>query len=240
MNCERFRRFLTDLVLDESASPEMEFHLSDCAPCRAALDDQRRLMGRIDEEIAESLGVTPSSEFLPKARLRIASQCAPARSAFRGWLVPPTAVAVGAILVGLCLWWRIPAGPPTHPIAVMAPSAPSITRFQPSAPLVPAPRAVGATRVKRASHGTPPAEPEVLVPPGEEEAVRCLAEGLRHEGVDPATFLTARFVVVGPEEARVNAPLETVRQFPSDLRGTRLWPEEARPMNLEQVERSAS
>ncbi|MBI2840388.1 MAG: hypothetical protein HYX75_18885 [Acidobacteria bacterium] len=239
MKCEGFGRLLTDLALGGSASPEMESHLSDCARCRVALEDQRRLISRIDEEIAASLDVAPSLEFLPKASLRIARQCAPTRSAFRGWLLPVTAVAAGTILVGLCLWWRRSTVLPSHPIAVKAPSAPPIT-FQPSPPSVPVPRAVVTTRIKRASRVTPLVEPEVLVPPGAEEAVRCLAEGLRYHSVDPARFLTAGFVVVGPEEARVNAPLEAVRQFPTDLNGTRLWPEEARPLNLEQVGRSAS
>jgi len=125
-----------DLTGDERA--RFAAHLSDCAACRRAVDEQRRLDSLLVEATARLVSVPASLAERVERRLRIARS---RRLAAGVALLAATAAAI-------CIWLRNP--PPTD-----APTPPA--RVQPEAPPSELPLAVDPVRV------TFPADANVLV-----------------------------------------------------------------------------
>jgi hypothetical protein len=167
VSCEVYRPGLTDVALGLAAPPALEAHLRACASCRALLDEDRRLLGRIDGEVEAALQVAPSAGFLPRVRQRV-EEVPAVRGRWRWWVVPAMAAAGAA--------WLLLRRPP--PVPVVAPPAPVVAEVTPppvSLPIPPAP-------VRHAARAPRVAEPEVLVPLAEREAfARYVADLERHQ-----------------------------------------------------------
>jgi hypothetical protein len=208
MGCERYEEELTDAAIGTPASPDLERHLASCAACRSRLEGERRLMAGTDRILRDVLSVEPSPGF--EARLlRAVRHAAPAASrswwALRGWTVP-MAAGLGLLLVGGGLMWRWawPAPSPRQTAAgpAVRASSPSSTAVESAVP-VRGPESsppVGAVEPDRVAEAPPrrPAvpprpsarEPEVLVPPGREQALAQFVAMLRDERVEPPKGLT--------------------------------------------------
>ncbi len=220
MDCERYRKNLTDIALGAMESrrqAEFAAHLAVCAGCHAALERERRLLAAIDIGIAASVAAEPSPEFAARVRQRLEQKSLSARSRFSTW-VPATAVALvvlGVVAVWLARRRPVVPGTPEPPAVasqqrptVTAPAAEAASRARPSRPTEQAATPRGATpaRGHLKQVVAQVAEPEVLVPPGQHEAVLQLYAALRSGRVDPAS-LVAPSAPLEPAELKI-APLE--------------------------------
>lgn len=187
MSCERYRSTLTDVALGVPAPPEVERHLTECASCRAALESERRLIARIDDGLREALEIEPSPALLPRVRRRVAQGAAPF-ARWVPWLVR-AAVGVGIVALGIRFAGRRHTGPPA-PVekAAQRPAvlAPKESRSE-AATIAKMPVLSAVARVRAARR----AEPEVLVPAGEEAVLRRFLEDLHRQGSDRLSMLAA-------------------------------------------------
>lgn len=179
MSCERYADALLEHALGEPAPLELESHLRCCAACRGALERERRLLGKIDGELRDAVSVSPSPELLPRVRARVADAAATGRPWRLFWLLP---AAAGLVALVAAVSLRQPSGAQATQASSAAPPAAArvaeATRPVPeargSAGDLPAKPIVRRPRTQRTR-----TEPEVLVPPGEEELVRRFVVALR-------------------------------------------------------------
>jgi hypothetical protein len=197
MSCERFEGERIDVAAGESPSPALQAHLDGCAACRARLDEQRHVLGDVDRVLGARLSAEPSADFAARVRARV-GETEPRRPWRPVWVAALAAALAAAVLAG---WMarrsdrEVPAGPPQAATVSEAQSRQDAPRVTPSdqprrssAPAVTSPR-VAATRVAATAPRRVPAregaEPLVLVPSGEEDALRRFVDSLRH-GAQPA------------------------------------------------------
>lgn len=181
MACEQCNDWLMDAALGALPSrneAELRRHLAVCSSCRSALERERLLLGAIDCGIAASMAAEPAPEMVARVRMRLAEETASAANAFRLWL--PIAAAVLAMVVLLAHWFRprVPSAPGVA--GETPPSTPQVA--VPSAPLsaVLSPRERSVHRSVSQPRKASLQEPEVLVPPGQWQAVLELADALNH------------------------------------------------------------
>jgi hypothetical protein len=205
MGCERYEAELIEAAVGTPASRELERHLAECLACRSRLEGERRLMEDADRSLRAALRVEPSPGF--EARLLVAARRdARSRSLF-SWPAPVWASALAAGLGFLLVFgWLArrsprPASSPSQ--AAVATGAPAPAPRE-SAPVVEtggtvrgpgsSPR-VAAAEPPRDPDGGPvrsrPSrrEPEVLVPPGREQALVQFVSMLRDPRVEPPKLL---------------------------------------------------
>ena len=166
------------------------------------MNDEREqsLLGRIDEELRQALDVAPSPAFLPRVREKVAREAAP-RAWGLSWLV--LAVA-GAAAVAAAAWLlQSQPAPQSSPVAELRVERPALSAT--TAPAVPeARRAVKVVPV--AATAQPAPQPEILVPPGQEEALRRFVSAIWSGQVDATAIIAGDAPSVLPD--LVIAPLE--------------------------------
>ncbi len=239
MSCERYREALADVAAGAPAPAGVEAHLASCDACRAEVGVLRRALAMADEEMATLRTAEPSPELVVRIRQAVAeSDGAPAWRL--GWLWPAVAVAA-TVAVALAIWPGrgpqpgAPAASNTRPerpapvLPTVPPEAPhegsaAPASFPTAAPL-PAPEAStgpaspSSSRRPRAPWGE--ALPEVLVPPGEAEALLRFAAHLQTRVVSPDSLLVADLSAPLPEPKDVEIrPLEIVPLDPAETSGT--------------------
>jgi hypothetical protein len=188
-----------------------------------------------DAEMAGLLSAEPSPEIAVRIRQALAESEPGRRFA---WLWPATAAAVTllvAVAVGLGRGPRPSPSPVTRattdPLVIPrdspSPGPEGSTRFVgPSSPLTSRPaqddRVVAvAHRRPPVSTRTIPAEPEVLVPPGEAEALVRFATLVNCRAVAPDSLIVADLSAPLPEPNAIEiAPLEIVPLDPAETSGT--------------------
>lgn len=232
MPCERYRDALTDVAAGRPAPVDLEGHLASCGDCRSQLAALRAALAGADAELAGLLAAEPSPELAVRIRRAVAeSEASPAWRL--GWLWPATAVAA-TLLVALAVALGRGTGPAPVP-RVAEDARPPQSAFaargeEPAGePLVPAVAAQPPTpvppaaslRPRRAGRSVIPAGPEVLVPPGEAEALLRFAAHLQTRGVSPESLLVADLSAPLPElDAMEIQPLEIVPLDPAETSGT--------------------
>jgi len=210
MACERYKVSLADAALGElERAPEAELraHLENCAACRAAFDAERRLVAAIDLGVAASVAAEPSPESAVLVRQRIEAVPMPARPWFAGsWIgrwVPAAAGALAVVtLVNMWFARRERARPWTLESAKDVPSqhySQSGERVADESvtPRVLPVRPVGSAAGSRRPHiiqkvVLKAVEAEVLVPPGQQEAILQLYEAVWSGRADAASLLAER------------------------------------------------
>ena len=243
MACERYRDALTDMAAGVPAPAPLEAHLAACEACRAELDVLRQALSLADAEMAGLASGEPSPELAVRIRQAVA-EASPSPAWRFGWVWPAVAAAA-TLLVALAVWvGRGPSPSPEARVAVdgKGPVIPRDLRLpgpegSAVAPADPshgnkAERARGDTLTSvvhgrrpaptRAAGIAAPRDPEVLVPPGEAEALLRFATLVHRDRHAPAAFLA-----VGepsgdlPEPvALVIKPLEIVPLDPAETSGT--------------------
>jgi hypothetical protein len=228
VSCERNRSEIREVSLGAAPSRRLEAHLASCAVCRAILEEDRRRLAEIDDELGQALAVEPSASLLTRAREVVARGAGPRTRLV--WLLPVAAsiVALAALLPPAK---RMLTGPLTRPAspspataaaepALSPPETPvAVSRPQPREGTGREPVRTAAVRrrapVRTARAG---AEPEVIVPPGGEAALRRYVEAVGHSRV-------VGEVVLGPgpdpvdwaPPASMRQPPRTVERFPGDM-----------------------
>jgi hypothetical protein len=164
MSCERFREAIGGHAAGGEINAAAAAHLASCESCSARLATQRRLLADVDAELAHTLSLSASPEFVARVTSRVT---APSRSVV--WR--PAAVWVGlaaaaAIAVAAVLRWPAPAVSPVGPpsaSALSVPAPPSMVAETPA-------RASAAARVTVRRSG-PPSSRKVLPAPRVEDPV---------------------------------------------------------------------
>ena len=248
MACERFRDALTDVAAGAPAPAPFEAHLAACEKCRAELHRLRNALSLADAEMAGLVAAEPSPELGARIRQAVA-EASPSPAWHLGWLWPATAAAA-TLLVALAVWvGRGPSPSPEARVAVdgKGPVIPRDLRLPgpegsavPSAETAVAPGggtvAPGSSgpAVRRGvrrtggSLGTRPVavprddSPEVLVPPGEGEALLRLVALVHRERLSPASFAAAGQPspdLAEPVPLEIK-PIEIVPLDPAETSGT--------------------
>jgi len=211
----------------------LESHLASCPDCREELAGLRRALALADAEMAVLLSAEPSPGLAARIRRSLAESEHATEWRF-GWLWPATAAAA-VMLVALAVWLgRSPSPAPvtratTDPLVIPrdspSPGPEGSTRFAGSS----SPGTSRATGDDRAvARRRPPAltraiagEPEVLVPPGEAEALLRFASLVNRRAVAPDSLLVADLSAPLPEPNAIEiAPLEIVPLDPAETSGT--------------------
>jgi hypothetical protein len=223
MACERYRKTLADVAAGAPAPAGVESHLASCTACREELAALRQALALADAEMAELLSAEPSPGLEARIR-RAVAEAEPEPGSRFGWLWPAMAAAA-TLAVALAGWlWRGPQ--PTPPVASSShppKPAPAVLAVAPAptreASPAPAPAAVAKAVLRRVPGDEAP--PEVLVPPGEAEALQHFAAHLRTRVVTPDSLLVADLSAPLPEPKDVEIhPLEIVPLDPAESSGT--------------------
>jgi hypothetical protein len=212
MACRGYEARLMDEAAATATDAELAAHLESCAACREELAAQRALQERISSGIAQMTNVNPSPAVLARVRKQIAAESEPRGVRWMQWAMAGTGVAA---LAAIAIWFggRIRlAQPAAEKIATS--SGPSVPGYVQSAvpvqaaqagdPMAPATAARAAaahrprpTRTAKTDqpvieavdvHGPPVAPAEVLIPPGQREAVARLVNALRSGHVNAAAL----------------------------------------------------
>jgi hypothetical protein len=215
MSCERCREQLAEVAAGAPVPAGVEAHLGACEPCRAELAALRQALAVAEREMTELLAAEPSPGMAVRIR-RAVAEAEPAPGWRFGWLWPVAAGAAMA-LVALAVWvGRAPSPAPRATVAPSVLSqagsarvaeslgTPVISRDYdrpgPEGSAVPpvdpshidaAARArgdSGPTRSHARSRHVVPPEPQVLVPPGEEEALVQFVALVHRERLAPPAF----------------------------------------------------
>jgi hypothetical protein len=219
MPCERFRDALTDAGAGGPLPAALEAHLAACEACRAELLALRRALAVADAEMTELASAEPSPGLA--ARIRQAVDASETGGSARregswlalrfGWPWPAmaaTAATAATLLVALALVLGRSTGPtsrsrvaadvaqpqPTDSAQVAEPTGePVIPRDAvPAGPEGSAEAADPSSPGRDvAPRGDKPAEPEVLVPPGEGEVLLRFAALVRPRVVSSDSLLVA-------------------------------------------------
>jgi hypothetical protein len=201
MSCERYEEGLIDHALGAPAAPEVQAHLAGCPACRARLEEERRLAATMDGILTSTVDVAPPLGFDLAIKRRVSGTQPTHGVKTLAWIGGGLAAAAALILTLLMR----PAESPTAP-AVTENVRPLQTTSIPEAAPTTAPvvadkrtaRVVTPGRAVR-QRAPRPAEPEVLVPPDQEAALRQLALRLQRTGAPRARFAVEEALPFRPE-----------------------------------------
>jgi len=220
MACDRYREALADVAAGAPVPAAVEAHLASCEACRMEVEELRQALSLVDGEMAGLLAAEPSPELAVRIRQAVAEPDAAPAWRF-GWLWPAAAVAA-TVAVALAVWpgRGLPPSPPAVPEALTEPARPEPATLTAEVKTpVGSPTDPPSLRRPRA----PRAEvfPEVLVPPGEAEALLRFAAHLQTRTVSPDSLLVADLSAALPEPKGVEIqPLEIVPLDPAEASGT--------------------
>ncbi|HXK10184.1 MAG TPA: hypothetical protein VMT70_11105 [Vicinamibacteria bacterium] len=232
MSCERNRSGIRRVALGTAPSRRLEAHLVSCSACRGILDDDRRWLAEMDEELRKALAVEPSASLLPRVREVASRRLAEEPRSRLLWLLP-VAASIVALAMLLPFARRIPLAPGSTP----APPSPTGATIEPAPSQLQIPATIARPQARKGSPGQQargrsmrhraPArtalvavEPEVIVPPGGEAALLRYVRAIRHT-------LVVDEVVLGPGPDPINwTEPASMRQQP---RAVERFPEEMEP-----------
>jgi len=204
MNCQPWREWIAEAALgslDSSCRPKLDRHLAACAHCRRAFEAEQKLLAAVDDGLRASLTGTPSSEFVPRVRMRIAQESETARA---WWLMPlgrirvtAAVAALAALVLAVGLLHR--ASPPAKASAsrIAGPAVSSVALNEVAGVATPAGSALtparpadsahdSARRMRRRQRAADDQAPqcEVLVEPGQWRAIVAAYRAAQSERVD--------------------------------------------------------
>jgi hypothetical protein len=209
MRCEQYEQDLTVGAAGGAITPDLEAHLEGCGLCRDRLAEKRALLESVDQMLRAGLEVEPS----PALRHRVITRVAQTERE-RRWILPGTAAA--ALAAGLAIvllagaWARRPSTTPLESsAAAISPGLPAADAMPPGTaetlltpspprPLVAAPPAARSGSRPAVARESLVREPEVMVPPGQEAALRRFVAVLRDGSAPPPLLLLTAVSVEGP------------------------------------------
>lgn len=222
MSCERYRDWTTDAAADElqeSRRSELENHARECAACRQEFQRVRKLLAAIDLGVTAQMAVEPSPRLMEQVRQRIRDEASVTPWWNARWV--PAVACAAVLIVAASLWTLWPRTATRHdltassashsPAQAVRPAAvltgtPKITaeRHEPMVALAHPARKLNARRIERQPRA--PEMPEVIVQPGQMEAVVQFAQELNSGQIDGAKLLADLKAADQPLKIK---PLET-------------------------------
>lgn len=206
-NCAEIRERMLDAANDSLAGSlrqAFDAHLSDCVACAQEFQQAQTLAQAIDHSLSTGLSVEPSPRLIVNVRRQISTQANHATWS-RQWGVWLTAAGVCAVLAILVLAVRSVRefNRPTHDHAVASINAPATPKpavppqakvaLQAATTAQPHTLVLGLARhtSSRASRRKA-AEPEIIVEPGQMQAILRLAAATQSGKVDGAKLLVGQ------------------------------------------------
>jgi len=192
MPCEDYKDALIEAAAS-GAEPQAELHrhLSDCATCQAAFEEEKSLFASIDGGLHVTANAEVPASLLPRVRSCISEEVVPRRSWFTNWLTVATAGAIlAAFFVTRVVWHsshdQNPQPDTAHtnsPAPVFPPSGAPVKTPEPPARV--SSQSNEHTFVARSSPNSRPqaarnAIPEILVPQDQEALLAAYAEEWSH------------------------------------------------------------
>jgi hypothetical protein len=184
MACKKYAGWLTHVALGQlfpaSRYSELVAHLGNCESCREDYQRTQTAVSLADQAVSALTSGEPSSQFASRLRARIANESAPDRSAWAVRIPIVASVLIFIAIVGIAAAKWVERGAARRPLPVVA-----------SIPSEPATAATSATRPGTADRMTTSVRvhphaavrqrtPDVLVAPGQMQALLRLAEITRH------------------------------------------------------------
>jgi hypothetical protein len=192
MACDRFADALRARALGSPLPADAAAHLAVCSDCQAMLETEERVLAIVDTALEQLPASGPSPNFVSRLRAHVEHASPWTPSAWRS----PAIVAVLALLVAAVVVGRLPRQrsavrqasadrPITVPVATPAEGA--ADRFPKTARTDT--RRNARARRKPVPEPAPLAQPEVLVPAQQREAVSRLFASLRAARPDVISML---------------------------------------------------
>jgi hypothetical protein len=224
-NCEQYGGWMTHAALgalNPMRERELLAHVGECEVCREAYRHACELAALVDRGVESVVAGEPSPHFAARLRVRIAEEPARTRFNWFGWKPAAAALAVVLLVAALVFFRGTPRTNPQPAAARVASEANSNAARSSSQPkphneVASEQPAVAAGHAQRPlvarRQSTREREPEVIVPPGQLEAVMQLAADIRSGRIDGKQLVAAnaqanRPVDIAPIEI---APLDTPR-----------------------------
>jgi len=199
MTCDKYQNAL---LLAAASNGELEAnlarHLERCLMCRVTLHSERELFSRIDSSLRAQVNEDLRPAFLARLRLQLSNELTTPAGSNRVWHLAGAALAL--VLVAMFYPWVN-----TRPSSVEGNLHTPTIRVVQSTGVAPSARARGDFGVRSHHHSKRPVaqravpqEPEVLVPPDEQNAlaqfVACVArrDAMAQAVVTPAANQTIR------------------------------------------------
>lgn len=230
-SCEKYGDWMRDAALGALA-PRRERrlleHVRECDACRKAYQHTRELAGMVDRGVESLVAGEPSPHFAARLRARIAEEPSPARLAWLTWKPLAASLAVAALIAAVVLFRGLQRANPRPTAGLVRPEANS-NASRPASDL--RPRSQGSNEHPRlavrgpshrqlvARHTPSRREPEVIVQPGQLEAVMQFAAEIRSGHIDGKQVIAANLELDKPLEIKSIeiAPLEKAGPGRSDL-----------------------
>jgi hypothetical protein len=252
-HCGKYAGWMTDAALGALApgrERELHSHVAVCQACREAYQHARKLAALVDQGVKSLVAREPSLQFANRLRVRIGEERAPERFPPLRWKFLTATAVAAAFAVALVYGTLRRPNPAPRAIRPAVDDASNQRLEIPQMPVRPERPATNQTRVRggyqSAGNGEPkvarlvsrrrraarllssPAEPEVLVPPGQFEAILQLAAQIRSGRIDGKQLIAADAKIKKP--LKINsikiAPLEPQESVPAD-------PSEESPRSLQ-------
>jgi hypothetical protein len=187
MACRRFVDRLRAHAIGAPLDADAAAHLAVCSACLARLEGETRVQRAIDDAIDGVKAVGPSPDLLPRVRVEIEHRARTRRA--DGWALAPL-VAVALVVLIVVVLKTTASRQPAASVTTTASDVNQPPAVRPTLEAAPAVMRAPAARAPRAAEtGTPraaatraprsPADPEVLVPAGERQAMDRLFQALR-------------------------------------------------------------
>ena len=208
MRCERYEQDLNVGAAGGAIGPDLEAHLEGCAACRERLAEKQALLGRIEQVLTLQLDVEPSAGLRRRVIARVVEVEKARRRMARLGAAAALAAGLAMVLLAGGLAHRSPETSSERRATATGPNVPAAGAMKAErvAPVPSVPTAGAALTPHVVRRRSPPAgarpaaapEPEVLVPPGQEEALRRFAASLREDAGTPRPLLRATATVESP------------------------------------------
>jgi len=231
MSCERYRDWMTSAAADElpeSRAAELQVHVHECAACRQELQRVRTLMEAIDLRVTAQTAAEPSPRLMERVGQRIRDESPVARWWNARWV--PAVACAAVLIVAVSLWTLWPRTGARHALTASSASHSPVQAVRPAAVVTtgkpkgrhgsmvalarPA-RKPNARRIER--QRAAPEVPEVIVQPGQMEAVMRFAQALNNGQIDGAKLLADLKAADQPLKIK---PLETPELADDKTSGT--------------------
>jgi hypothetical protein len=212
-DCEKYQEWMTDAALGAlQAERELLAHAAECQACGEAYRKARELAAFVDRGVESLVAGEASPYFASRLRTRIAGERAPASFAWLGW----KPIAVGllvAAFTGVLVVSRRPLRQDPEPVPVRAEVGASSNPTR-NVQVRRDYRGSGAGEatviqpvLRRSDAGRQAIlqQPEVLVPPGQIDAILQFARAVRSGEIDGQQLLAAQEEAEKPLEI---APIE--------------------------------